>query len=88
MGGDGWDSGDVWGLNGIHLRDRNVATLAQKDNEMECHAGAQANLPAGQSIGARSLHRIASARSRRGKATRKTLEPSDSKMHQPVPFDA
>ena len=44
MGGNGWDSDDVWDLNGIHVLTAG-ATLAQKDNEMECHAGAQANLP-------------------------------------------
>ena len=44
MGGNGWDSDDVWGLNGILLLTSGPA-LAQKDNQMECHAGAQANLP-------------------------------------------
>ena len=44
MGGNGWDLDDVWFLNGIHLLTAG-ATLAQKDNEMECHAGAQVNLP-------------------------------------------
>ena len=44
MGGNGWDSDDVWDLNGIHLLTAG-ATSAQKDNQMDCHAGAQVNLP-------------------------------------------
>ena len=44
MGGNGWDSDDVWDLNRIHLLTAG-ATSAQKDDQMECHAGAQVNLP-------------------------------------------
>ena len=44
MGGNGWDSDDVCDLNGIHLLTAG-ATPALKDNQMECHAGAQVNLP-------------------------------------------
>ena len=40
MGGNDWDSGDVWDLNGIHLLTAEP-TVAQKDKQMECHAGAQ-----------------------------------------------
>ena len=79
MGGNGWDSDDVWDWKRIHLLTAGPA-LAQKDNQMECHSGALANpmvlvhwnlIP--------TQNRFSAFQETEGDG--ENLEPSDSKMH-------
>ena len=83
---NGWDSDDVWDLNGIHLLTAG-ATLAQKDNEMECHAGAQVKAPSGRQLEsdfyAEQVQRVPRDGRRRGE-----LGAQRQQDAKPVPFDA
>ena len=84
MGGNGWDSDDVWDLNGIHLLTAG-ATLAQKDIVMECHAGAQANLPVAVNWNPiPTQNRFSVFQETEGDG--ENLEPSDSKMQNQFPL--
>ena len=84
MGGNGWDSDDVWDLNGIHLLTAE-ATVAQKDNQMECHAGAQANLPVAVNWNPiPTTNRFSVFQETEGDG--ENLEPGDSKMQSQFPL--
>ena len=64
---------------------RRGATLAQKDNEMECHAGAQANLPVAvfwNPIPTQNWFSVFQETEGDGE----NLEPSDSKMQNQFPL--
>ena len=84
MGGNGWDLDDVWDLNGIHLLTTG-ATLAQKDNEMECHAGAQVNLPVAVNWNPIPTQKRFSV-FQETEGDGENLEPSDSKMQNQFPL--
>ena len=84
MGGSGWDLDDVWDLNGIHLLTAG-ATSAQKDNQMDCHAGAQVNLPVAVHWNPiPTQNRLVVFQETEGDG--KNLEPSDSKMQNQFPL--
>ena len=86
MGGNGWDSDDVWDLNGIHLLTAG-ATLAQQDNEMECSCRRSGEPPSGRQLEsdsfAEQVQRVPRDGRRRGELGAQRLQ--DAK---PVPFDA